>query len=324
MDDWNQVICIDNWQPDETAYENGYYPEGTRDKTVYFSPDSIGHLPFKPNHRYLFKKSRKGMPWQFWMEIIAYRIGQIMNVAVPPAFVGLSTRENPEKRVYGALIKWFYITPPDSFISGKIIGSDIPNFDYKTGAQHNLQTILTKRFGVYPQMHQYMLHAFAKILTFDAVIGNTDRHQENWGFVIRPASEKDKSKVKIHVRLSPAFDNGTSMLHEQVEKNFYKFENETYCLNYLNNGKHHMKWSLEEPKDMNFFEFMVRYVREYPETREDILIRLNFTENELRKRLFPLTQITVDEECRLTQSRLDLILSMTMKRKELLKQAIGI
>ena len=68
--DYDGIICIDDWQPDDSSYEKGYYPEGTREKAVYFSPAETGVLPLRPQWRYLFKKSRTWTPWQFWMEIM--------------------------------------------------------------------------------------------------------------------------------------------------------------------------------------------------------------------------------------------------------------
>jgi hypothetical protein len=53
---------------------------------------------------------------------------------------------------------------------------------------------------------------WAKALTFDALIGNTDRHQDNWGIIITRQTEAP-NKIK-KMRISPVFDNGTSMGHE--------------------------------------------------------------------------------------------------------------
>lgn len=47
---------------------------------------------------------------------------------------------------------------------------------------------------------------WAKTFLFDALIGNTDRHQDNWSII------QDRKNLKI--RIFPIFDNGTSMGHE--------------------------------------------------------------------------------------------------------------
>jgi|WetSurMetagenome_2_1015567.scaffolds.fasta_scaffold19288_2 hypothetical protein len=325
-EDWNSVICIDDWKPDDSSYEKGYYPEGTREKAVYLSPDDVDNLPLRPKWRYLFKKSRDRTPWQFWMEIMAYRIGHIMGVPVPPAYVGLSNKENPGQAVYGALIEWFY-SGSERYIEGaRLIRPLIPGFNDKTGEQHNLQTLLNiPMFKDVPDAEENrrnMLNYWAAVLAFDTVIGNVDRHPENWGVIV-PAEFEKAPLVKL--RPSPAFDNGTAMSYEQPEEHFDRFDDEKYALRYLTKArraKHHMRWSLEEKGNLNFYDFMRRFVREYPHTKEAVLQRLQFTEGNLRARLDGLPTITVNEGCRLTQRRLDFTLKLILKRTALLKSAM--
>ena len=323
--DCDEIICIDEWRPDDSSYEKGYYPEGTREKAVYFSPGEIGNLPLRPQWRYLFKKSRTRTPWQFWMEIIGYRVGQVMDVPVPPAYVGLSNREKPGQAVYGALIEWFY-SQEERYIEGaRLIGPLIPGFDYKTGREHNLLTILTvpafRKGPVAEENRRRLVDYWAEVLTFDTVIGNTDRHPENWGIVGPPEAKEGT----VAVQLSPAFDNGTAMSYEQPEEHFSRFEDEQYTLRYLTKprrARHHMHWSLEDQSDMNFFDFMRKLVREFPQTRESIVSRLQFSEADLRARLGGLPSVPVAEGWRLTPRRLDFTLSLIMKRAALLRGAV--
>jgi hypothetical protein len=323
--DYDKIVCIDEWEPDDFFYEHGYYPEGTRDKAVYSSPVDVGNVPLQPAWRYLFKESIARAPWQFWMEIMAYRIGQVMEVPVPPALVGLSNREKPGQPVYGALIVWFY-SQEERYIKGaSLIGPRVPAFNDKTGQPHDLQTLLsTPTFTKVPDpaenRHRLVAH-WAMILTFDTVIGNADRHPENWGIV---TSLEHKEGIGP-VRLSPAFDNGTAMSYERPEDHFSKFDDEQYVLRYLKKprrARHHMRWSLDDGGNMNFFDFMRRFTREFPETRNSILGRLQFTEADLRARLGGLPSIPVDEGCRLTERRLDFTLKLVMKRTELLRRAL--
>lgn len=320
--DLDEVICIDGWQPDESSYEKGYYPEGTRDKAVYLSPPDVGSLPLRPEWRYLLKQSQPRTPWQFWMEIIAYRIGQVMDVPVPPAYVGLRNGMKPDEAVYGALIEWFYASA-DRYVEGaRLIGPLIADFDYKKGKQHNWQTILQYFSDVpYPEANRGRLVAhWAQVLAFDTVIGNTDRHPENWGML----GLADSSGV-ITVGPSPAFDNGTALSYERLEEQFSRFDDEEYTRRYLTKARrarHHMRWSLDEQEDMNFFDFMRRFVREYPQTKDSILRRLQFTEADLRAKIGGLPSIPVAERWRLTPARLNFTLAMVMKRASLLRSAL--
>ena len=83
-----------------------------------------------------------------------------------------------------------------------------------------------------------------------------------------------------------------------------------------------MRWDLTTPDHVNFYEFLRKYVSEYPETSATIMTMLEFTEDDLRGRLEPLVDIAVENASRLTQRRLDLTLKLVMKRTELLRDAL--
>ncbi len=319
--DYNEAILVDTWSLDQTY--DGFFPKGAREKTVYFTPENP-HPPFlKANHRHLFKKSSHRYPWQFWMEIIAYRIGLIMDVSVPPAYVAVSDKEGGnDGPVCGALIEWFYGTHETYVDGGRFMSVWIPDFDSHKGAQHNLQTILES--NLFKNTVQY----WAKVLVFDTIIGNVDRHQDNWGGIFSKAKQDDISnRTEIKGRMSPAFDNGTALSYEILEPNFKKFADPAYTLRYLTNpnkAKHHMRWSLEEPDDVNFFQFMGRFLKQFPDERGCIEQILGFTRDELEDRLFGLTRIETPEFYRLTPQRLEFTIDMIMKRKELMEKAIAI
>lgn len=57
------------------------------------------------------------------------------------------------------------------------------------------------------------ISTIAKILLFDALIGNSDRHHSNWGIIETKASlyvEKGLFPVNV-ITLSPLYDNGSSL-----------------------------------------------------------------------------------------------------------------
>src|SRR5215467_5980582 len=54
---------------------------------------------------------------------------------------------------------------------------------------------------------------WAGVLAFDALIGNTDRHPENWGFLKRIYAAQPPGWS-----FAPIFDNGTSLGYELVEE----------------------------------------------------------------------------------------------------------
>lgn len=327
MDDCNQVICVDEWAIDEVY--DGVYPKGAREKDVYFSPQAPLEPWIKAAHRYLLKKSFARYPWQFWMEIIAYRVGQLVGVDVPPAFVGMRHEEGDGTPNYGALIEWFYSPSTDHYVDGgHFMTEAIPDYDVKKGSQHNLRTIIGLPI-IFEGHREEWINYWSTVLAFDTIIGNTDRHQDNWGLVFIVGTEvPGMANVKYieHERSSPAFDNGTALGHEILEKNFSKFNDEAYLQRYFTNpakARHHMKWSLDEKEPMNFFQFMKRFVTEYPQVRERVQNITNFSQSELENRLYPLASLIDYPEYRLTEARLAFTIRLMMKRRELLQRALS-
>jgi hypothetical protein len=264
------------------------------------------------------------------MEIIACRIGQVMGVRIPPAYAGVSNKEQPGQAVYGALIEWFYPEDARYFEGALFLGEAIPGFDYKKGRQHNLQTILNLPTfaekddrGIF---HQHMLEYWAAILTFDTVIGNVDRHQANWGFILPHPEQLSDGSHNLDVNTSPAFDNGTALAWGESEEKFANFDDKNYLMRYLTRpqkAKHHMSWSLDTlGENINFFDFMRRFVAEYSETKELILSKLQFTENDIRERIEPLAAIPRAADSGLTKNRLEFTLRLVMERTALLKDAL--
>jgi len=234
----NEIVNITDWRGEE---ESRIFPVGTREKKLIFCPANISHAFLEEGHRYLFKLSVKKCPEQFWIEIFAHRLGSQMGIQVPPAYVAYD-HKNGE---CGALMRWFLeetISPGAQApiqekyeAGGDLLQGYIANFDHEKGLQHNFETIEKIFKEKYNQLD--WIQYWAKTLTFDSLIGNTDRHQSNWGIIIG---------VNGNARITPVFDNGTSMGYEIKSDRFYIYEDSSRLRSYVLRGKHHMKWKLED------------------------------------------------------------------------------
>ena len=315
----NEPIIIDDWRQDD-AYE-GVYPKGARDKSAYFSPETVDENHLKGNYRYLFKLSRSWCPWQFWGEIIAYRLGLITEIEVPPAHVGLSNKYNPGQATYGALIEWFYDDKTDLYVEGgQFMVQSVKDYDRERGTQHNFLTI-ANFFKSFPGFHKH----WAGVFTLDCLTGNTDRHQDNWGFILKGARSKPMKEGTLG--FSPAFDNGTAFGYEVIEENIDKYMDEKRREKYLTDprhARHHMKWSLDEQEECNFYDFMEKFVMEFPDTKPIIGRHLSFSRSQVEEMLVPLATGVSDTKYRLSQKRLCFIIDFMFRRKQLLEQTLGI
>ncbi len=258
----DQLVDVAGWRENE---EIEPYQEGARQKSRINCPE-IPPFPFLiPNHTYLFKQSNSRYCAQFWVEIIAYRLGCLMNVPVPPAFIGIDN----QRQIGGAIIEWFYNypgNPREEYIpGGDLFQKQVPNYERKKGEKHNfsdLIEIIKQR-----NLAQNWQEEWAKIFCFDALIGNTDRHQDNWG--IMHYEDRDY--------FSPAFDNGTAMGHEITEENLIKKCNalETYVL--ARRATHHIKWHRKDISKMKHFDFLKRLIVNYPDMKAYMRPCINFS-----------------------------------------------
>lgn len=252
------LIDVARWEPDS---EFAVFPQGARAKEAVFSPSEPTDPAITPNKRYLFKRSKKSYPDQFWGEIVAYRVGCLLGVEVPPAFVAWNSNTNH----CAALIEWFYVDGQEvSTLAGDFLQQLYPDFDRAKGKAHNLRhiTALLRMFTRAGFLEEKKWRQWwADALLFDALIGNTDRHQDNWGFLFLVARPEE-----FTARLMPLFDNGTSLGHERFIDHIAGWQEEDYR-RYLRKGTHHVSWSLEEPRIKGHFELLNKAVQEWPETR---------------------------------------------------------
>ncbi|UYM18605.1 HipA domain-containing protein [Endozoicomonas euniceicola] len=312
----DQIVDIAHW-PVHEDYE--VFPVGARDKSLRVCPSTAPFDFCLPNHRYLFKEAIKSAkdprkqrhPDQYWAEVIAFKIGRMMKLPVPPAFVAV----NSETGEPGSIIEWFLGYDPgivERFTpGGDHMQSMIEGYDRDKGRLHNLDTII--KFSRVLSRYKILSHDWQEYwglcLCFDAVIGNTDRHQENWGVIW---NDREQS-----ARLTPLFDNGTSLGHELFEKKIHQFRtDETGLRAYIRKGRHHMKWSLAEEGRLPLMEGVCRFCVKYPATIPLLVDSLGWEEEALEKALSELTSFDIKSP--LSVERADFVHQLTILRKRIL------
>lgn len=248
-------IDVANWRLDDLYFN---YPEGARSKNAYFPPFNLELDFIIPTRRYLYKRSARKYPDQFWGEVVAYQVGCELGVTVPPAFAAYDSSTG----TCGALIEWFYEDGQAELRSGGNYMQQIdPEYDRKRGNQHNFRyisvigTALAKHIDADEDWLQY----WSKALLFDSLIGNTDRHQDNWGYLFLGIVD-GKNKAN----LSPLFDNGTSLGHERFPELIKDWRDVDYE-RYINKGTHHMRWMKDDEKRVGHIEMIRILTHSYPE-----------------------------------------------------------
>lgn len=303
-----EAIDVAGWNEDE---EWARYPEGARAKSAYFPPDHDVPGYIKRDRRYLFKRSQKRYSEQFWAEIAAYHIGSLVGVEVPPAYPAI----NSSSGHCAALIEWFYVDGHARFVSGgQYMQKLIEGFDRKQGTQHNFRTIRALFRGL---MRAGIVAAdwpesWAKMVLFDALCGNTDRHPDNWG-VVFPLGQNEQL-----AHLSPCYDNGTSLGHELWEIHQGLKWGQARWLKYVADGTHHMKWTIDDERRAGHMELVRRVAEQFAHLRPALLASLQgFDLEALRATLEALRGVRIDVP--LTAWRADLIYKLVvLRRRQLL------
>lgn len=307
-----KVLDVTNWEEDEFVV----FPQGARAKSAYISPSILPDPTLRPKWRYLFKKSRGCYPEQFWGEVVAYRIGCLMGVPVPPAFAAVRR----DTGATGALIEWFYEEGDQSFIwAGEFLQRMDPNFDRERGSTHYMQgnELLARSFAMGRReglrlFTQDWRQWWVDALIFDALIGNTDRHQDNWGFVF--------SSSEPYITLAPLFDNGTSLGSERHEPQFSHWGDGQFA-KYIANGQHHVRWRVAPAIAERQHAALVRLALErWPSTRARARSRLNFTAMDMAKCIEDLAAL--DAPVPLSPKRQSFMLELLTRRLEILREIV--
>lgn len=146
---------------------------GTRNKKVYLSPQ--GDLYF---FKQSLMKEGKDYKYEFWSEIIASEIGLLCGFDVLPYHIAVRGNEA------GCISKSMIIQGKEELVEGgkylQAFDSTFDPDDRKLRHQYNFELIASSL--TFFKLDKY-LKDLIEILVFDALIGNSDRHQENWAFI---------------------------------------------------------------------------------------------------------------------------------------------
>jgi hypothetical protein len=171
-----KVIDISSW-------ESLPFPtEGTRDKCIVQSPDKIAFY-FKASLKRKSKKSdgrAREYPYEFWSEIIACRIATLLGFDALQYDVAY--RKIEDKFSVGCISQSMTSDAEALFSGYNLIIGFSPTFEETYKRDHRLPLIC--KTLEHHKLSEYR-HKIIECLVLDAIIGNTDRHSENWAIISR-------------------------------------------------------------------------------------------------------------------------------------------
>ena len=261
------VVSLADWEPDD---DFPYGPQGAKPKRIVICPNPPPHSFLIGGHRYLFKEPGGTKAQQIWSEVIAYELSRDMGLPVPPAFLA----QGPGNGSPGVLIEFFYghqFDPEARFVHAieRLQGLGM-SIDYRTGSLKDNITMCRVH-----NVNDWRLW-WGRTLAFDAIIGNTDRHSENWGFL----TCSDAGCMTYS--LAPAFDNGTSLGYIVGEKQLESFSKPERIKILVQKGRHHFGWVAGDKEGAQHAR-LCRTFKNYANLHSVMDDALKLTDNRIRQ-----------------------------------------
>ena len=155
---------------------------------------------------------------------------------------------------------------------------------------------------------------FVKTIMFDTLIANTDRHQDNWGFLWRLDEDN-----QLSVNLTPAFDNGTSMGHERLEENLPAILADRDWLKRHaidKRARHHLRQHPIDTAGVKMLELVPILLEKFPDLLPIVQACAIFRDEDIRAAIMPLCDF--DAPVRLSENRAEFMCRMICTRRDMM------
>lgn len=318
--------------------------KGTRNKTVVENPDTGIYCYFKTS----LSKPDKDYKFEFWSEILASEIGQFLGYNILKYDIAFRKSEI-------GCVSEFMNTEGENELTEGIQYLTGYNSAYKpdkkeSKSEYTFQFICDalKSFD----FKGYIVELI-KIVIFDSLISNGDRHQENWGiitsnkeainFYTRASKNKGNPfilrmalklfiwalkhfpslpmpfKVKLHNlmpnKFAPIYDSGSCLGRELLDEDVKQLlSNEMQLIRYINRGKSEIHWL---GKKISHFELIKNISKEYHEEVKTEILRVKEIYNEKE-----ISRIVMEIDKQLPKDKLEF--ELPENRKELIVKMISL
>ena len=191
-----------------------------------------------PGGRWLFKFPQAGTG-QHWAEKIASTVAAQLEIS--HATVRLACFEGEK----GSICRSFLSAGQDLRHGNELLGAQIEDYDpdKKFGqSDHTLDNIwhVLERSPWDARVHARAKEQFAEYLVLDALIGNTDRHHENWGTVLTVEG------ATRSIALAPSFDHASSLGRELLASRRDRLISQGQVGSYVERGRGGIYWEALE------------------------------------------------------------------------------
>ncbi len=219
---------------------------------------------------YIAKTAEKWYPHESIIEYMINRIGQVLglrmneiklvNANSQVRFLSRYFLNKDEKLIHGAEIC-------GEHLGDMLLAEKIANDKSTARELFTFEFIKDSIRAVFPQCFENLIVELIKMLTFDALAGNNDRHFYNWGVI---DTKKKTSKLPA---FAPIYDSARGLMWNYSDANIRKIFTQSgrKIVNYIDEACPRI--SIEANKQANHFQlidFIKRYNREYKEIIDDL------------------------------------------------------
>jgi len=303
---------------------------GTRAKCWVLNPTD--------GKRYFFKISLKKQVIdyhsEFWMEIIASKFGQSLglrmldyNVAKQDDLVGCLSQNMCEDKYELVELTRILSGYDETYNPASKEDQERYTFNFL------LDAISSKKLDS-------QIENFIEVLVFDSIIGNQDRHQDNWGFIKPTANDIAVKKKSIFfwrkqpvvitnswdvARFSPIYDSGSCLGHELTEEKVCQMlKNEMQLDAYIRRGKPELRWVNKKISYIELLGCLLSDKRFSQQTRAVISRLLSkFKQSVLSDIVQNIDSSVPDKEFKLSDERKLLVIKLITKRVSLLSELLN-
>ena len=251
-------------------------------KAYFFEPDSgVKKKNRKTWIPFIAKSAEKWYPHESVVEFMINKIGielglnmnevKLVVANTQIRFLSRYFRKSNEVLVHGAEICGEYLDDRD-------MASQIANNRKTSRELFTFEFICKAIQSVFPEGCDDLILDFVRMITFDAIVGNNDRHFYNWGVI--STVKKGLKKPKF----APIYDSARGLMWNESEHNIVKHHKNIKLegkklVNYIEQAKPRV--STETDSDVNHFQLLT-FIKNQKKEYSEIITELVSKSNEQR------------------------------------------
>ena len=231
---------------------------GGKTKFWYGKPDD--------NTNWLFKYPRPNTG-EHWAEKIAAEVAAV--IGTTHAKVELAQFQGERGSVTESFARGGRVLHHGNQMLEVALDGYNPNQKFRQSS-HTLANIWKVMNAIFfgPESAKQAKLIIAEYTVLDALIGNTDRHHENWGILRRRAGDEGRGFV------APSYDHASSLGRELRDERRDRLMVENRVGDYVEKGRGAIYWSEDERYGPSPLELVRRAVSTYPDLFHPALAKL--------------------------------------------------